>query len=222
LHGEAVKFGIPLNLEIAFSLVITVFGFVVAYLAGRKATSGVPSGAQNLGEVVVEFLADQIEPEVGSELLPSVLSWLGAIFIYILIANWIGLIPFCRQPTSDLSTTAGLAITAVIGVQVLNVKVNGLKGAAKQWLKPVWWFFILFIPIKILDNFARFLSLALRLFGNIGGEHLVFEQLFNKVPYLLPVILLLLGLLVGLIQAIVFTLLNLFYIVEDLGTGDED
>ncbi len=222
MHAEGIRFGLPVHIHIIFSLVITAIAFLIAYITGRKATSGVPSGAQNFGEAIVEFLADQVEPEVGKELLPTVLPWLGALFIYVLLANWLGIIPFTRQPTSDISTTAGLAITAIIGVFVLNIKVNGPIGAAKQWLKPVWWLFILIIPLAIIDNFARMLSLCLRLFGNIAGEHLVFEQLSTHVPYFLPMILILLLVLVGIIQAIVFTLLNLFYIVEDLGLHEEE
>lgn len=217
-----MKFGLPVHLHVIFSLVVTAVALLIAYIAGRKATSGVPSGAQNFGEAIVEFLADQVEPEVGKELTPTILPWLGALFIYVLFANWIGLFPFSRQPTADISTTAALAVTAVIGVVVLNIRVNGPKRAAKQYLRPVVWLFILLIPLAIIDNIARILSLCLRLFGNIAGEHLVFERLSNHVPYFLPMILLLLGLLVGLIQAIVFTLLNLFYIVEDLGLNEEE
>ena len=222
MQAEAIKFGLPVSLHIIFSLAVTAVVFLVAYILGRKATSGVPSGAQNFGEAIVEFLADQVEPEVGEELTPTILPWLGALFIYILIANWLGLLPFSRQPTADISTTAGLAVTAVIGVVVLNIRVNGLKRAGKQYLKPVVWFFIFLIPLAIIDNLARMLSLCLRLFGNIAGEHMVFEKLSANVPYFLPMILLALGLLIGLIQAIVFTYLNLFYIVEDLGLQEEN
>lgn len=222
MHAESIKFGLPVYYHIIFSLAVTAVVLLIAYIAGRKATSGVPSGAQNFGEAIVGFLVDQVEPEVGKKLTPIILPWLGALFIYILVANWLGLLPFSRTPTADISTTAGLAVVAVIGVVVLNIKVNGLKGAGKQYLKPIVWFFILLVPIAIIDNFARMLSLCLRLFGNIAGEHMVFEQLSTRVPYFLPMILLLLGVLVGLIQAVVFTILNLFYIVEDLGLHDEE
>ncbi len=222
IAAESIKFGLPVNLHIIFSLAVTAVIFLIAYFTSRKATSGVPPRAQNLGEAIVEFLADYVEPEVGKELTPTILPWLGALFIYILLANWLGLLPFSRSPTSDISTTLGLAVTAVIGVVVFNIKVNGPKRATKQYLKPVVWLFILLIPLAIIDNVARMLSLGLRLFGNIAAEHLVFEKLSNHVPYFLPMILLLLGLLVGLIQAIVFTILNLFYIVEDLGLQEEE
>lgn len=222
IAAESIKFGLPVNLHIIFSLAVTAVIFLIAYFTSRKATSGVPPRAQNLGEAIVEFLADYVEPEVGKDLTPTILPWLGALFIYILLANWLGLLPFSRSPTSDISTTLGLAVTAVVGVVVFNIKVNGPKRATKQYLKPVVWLFLLLIPLAIIDNVARMLSLGLRLFGNIAAEHLVFEKLSTHVPYFLPMILLLLGLLVGLIQAIVFTILNLFYIVEDLGLQEEE
>lgn len=222
MESEGIHFGLSVNLHLIFSLVVTAIVILIAYLTTRKATSDVPSGAQNFGEAIVEFLAGQVEPEIGKQLVPTILPWLGALFIYILLANWLGLIPFSRQPTADISTTAGLGVIAVIGVFVLNIKVNGLRKAGKQYLKPVMWLFILIIPLAIIDNFSRILSLTLRLFGNIAGEHLVFEQLSHNIPYFLPMILILLLVLVGLLQAFVFTLLNLFYIVEDLGIHDEE
>lgn len=222
MEAEGIHFGLSVHLHVIFSLAVTAIVLLISYIVGRKATTGAPSGAQNFGEAIVGFLADQVEPEVGKELTPTILPWLGALFIYILLANWLGLLPFSRTPTADISTTAGLGVTAIVGVFVLNIKVNGIKRASKQYLRPVVWLFILLIPLAIIDNLARVLSLTLRLFGNIAGEHLVFERLSEHVPYFLPMILLLLGLLVGLIQALVFTILNLFYIVEDLGLGEED
>jgi len=216
-----VSLGLPVRTHIIFSLVVTVVLAVFTFLVARRKKSLIPSGIQNVAEAIVEFLIGQIEPQMGHKLFLIALPWLGAFFLYILTANWLGLFPFCFPPTSDLSTTAALAVTAIIGIQLINLKVNGLKGTLKEWLKPVWWLFILLVPLRVIDNLARMLSLTLRLFGNLAGEHLVFEQVCATVPYILPAVLLLIGILVGVVQAAVFTLLNLFYLVEETGQHPE-
>ncbi len=219
-HG-GVSLGLPVHIHIIFSVATTVILAVFTFFAARRKKTLVPSGIQNMAEAVVELLIGQIEPQMGHNLFLIVLPWLGSFFLYILTANWLGLFPFCFPATSDLSTTAALAATAIIGIQVINLKVNGLKGTLKEWLKPVWWLFILLVPLRIIDNLARMLSLALRLFGNLAGEHLVFEQVCATVPYILPAVLLLIGVLVGIVQSAVFTLLNLFYLVEETGQHSE-
>lgn len=263
-HG-AIEFGLSTNVHLIFSAVVVVIFVIFAYLATRK-KEDVPSGMQNFGEAVVEFLLSRIEPEFGSKLVPIVLPFLGAFFLYILASNWLGLIPFFLPPTSDLSTTAALAAISILGIQIVNVQINRSR-AVKQWVNPhpeltavekkepfkglkgrlgntffaflllplkplesfmrtrVWLIMkhgfkisllaLLLVPLRIIDNVARTLSLSLRLFGNIGGEHIVFEKVSEVVPIIFPVLLLLLGILVGLIQAAVFSLLSMYYLIEE-------
>jgi F-type H+-transporting ATPase subunit a len=225
MEEEGIKFGLSVFSHIGFSLItlglLSAFSIVVYLKISKKKNNDVPSGLQNAAEAVVEILVNQIEPEVGEKWVSLVLPFVGSFFLYILVANWIGLIPFALSSTADLSTTLALSVVSIVGIQFINVRANGVAGAVKEWFKPVWWMFILLIPLRIIDNMARMLSLSLRLFGNIGGEHLVFEQVTHVVPYVLPIILLLLGVLVGLIQAAVFSLLNLFYLIEEVGLHGE-
>lgn len=222
---EGIKFGLPVFTHIGFGLValilLSVFSIGAYLKISKKKGSDVPEGLQNVSEALVEILVSQIEPEVGEKWLPLVLPFIGSFFLYILVANWIGLFPLGFSSTADLSTTLALALISIVGIQLISIKVNGVIGAIKEWFKPVWWMFILLIPLRILDNIARSLSLSLRLFGNIGGEHLVFEQVSHVVPYVLPIVLLLLSVLVGLIQASVFSLLSLFYLIEEVGLHGE-
>ncbi|MBI4744138.1 MAG: F0F1 ATP synthase subunit A [Actinobacteria bacterium] len=222
---EGIKFGLPVSTHIGFGLLalilLSVFAIGAYLKISKKKGSDVPEGLQNVSEAIVEILVNQIEPEVGEKWLPLILPFIGSFFFYILVANWIGLFPFGLSSTADLSTTLALALISIVGIQLISIRVNGVVGAIKEWFKPVWWMFILLIPLRILDNIARSLSLSLRLFGNIGGEHLVFEQVSHVVPYVLPIVLLLLSVLVGLIQAAVFSLLSLFYLIEEVGIHGE-
>jgi F-type H+-transporting ATPase subunit a len=224
MKEEGIKFGISVASHIGFSLAVSIFLSAFAlliYFKTRKNKDKAPTGIQNLAEAVIEFLVGQIEPEVGKDWLPIVLPFIGSFFLYIIIANWIGIIPFSQPPTADLSTTFALAVVSITWVHVINFKKRGFVGAIKEWFKPVWWLFILMIPLRFVDNIARILSLSLRLFGNIGGEHLVFEQISHVIPYVMPAALLLLSVLVGLVQAAVFALLNLYYLIEEAGLHGE-
>lgn len=211
---EGIEFGLSITDHVIFSglasLILVVFGFLVA----RKSEVGkVPEGLQNAGEAVVEFLVGRVENEFGPERTPIVAPFIGALFLYILVSNWLGLLPMSHAPTTDLSTTVALAACAIIGFQILNFVVNGRIKAVKQLFKPV----VFLFPFKIIDNLTRILSLSLRLFGNMFGEHAVTAIVSGIVPLLLPVLLLLLGGLVGLIQAAVFALLSMAYLAEEIG-----
>ena len=94
-----------------------------------------------------------------------------------------------------------------------GIKYNGIGGYAKHFIKP----FAFMLPLLLIDEFVRPLSLTLRLYGNVFGEETVTHEIFNLVPVAVPVILMALSLLMGLIQALVFVMLSAFYINEAIG-----
>lgn len=215
--SEGIKFGLSIRDHYIFSVLASLILILLGFLVVRRKEAGTPKGLQNAGELVIEFLAKQVETEFGPERVSVVVPFLGALFLSILVSNWLGLIPQSLAPTTDLSTTAGLGVSAVLGFQIINFVANGRAKAMKQLFKPA----IFLFPLKIIDNFARVLSLSLRLFGNMFGEHVVAEIVSAIIPLFLPIILLLLGALVGLIQAFVFTILSMKYLAEEIGVAKE-
>lgn len=208
-----IEFGLKLVDHIAYSLLASAIVILLAFLVVRRREKGVPKGWQNAGEYLIEMLMKLLGEDFPERLLPTVVPFLTTFFVFILICNWVGLLPHGLPPTADLSTTVALALVAVVGFQVISVSVHGGWGAFKQFLKPV----AFFAPLKIIDNLARVLSLSLRLFGNITGEHIVAHIVGLIIPLFFPVILSMLGLLVGGIQAVVFTMLAMKYLAEEVG-----
>lgn len=201
-----------------FAVVLLVVLFV---LATRK-LKRLPEGkGQTLLELFVGGIMDffgGILGEHGRKYVPFV----GSYFIFIITLNYLGLIPGFQSPTADLNTTLALGITAVLGVQIIAIKENGLGGYLKHLLGDPPWLGILMFPLEVIAQLSRAGSLAIRLFGNIFGEESVIIELTKlgliltiaSTPFLpVQVPMLFFGLFGGFLQAFVFTLLTSIYIV---------
>jgi F-type H+-transporting ATPase subunit a len=187
----------------------------------------VPGPWQNFAEAIVGGLDDFIQGVLGPEGRKHV-PFLGTLGLYIYIMNVSGLFPLMKAPTSILETTAAMAVCVFLYVQFTAVKMNGIGGylfhlAGEPRDAVGWAMSPLMLPLHIIGELAKPLSLALRLFGNIMGEDLllvVFAGLgvsllaFTHLPIGFPLHLpfMFLGLLTTLIQAVVFMLLSTIYI----------
>ncbi|MCL6583277.1 MAG: F0F1 ATP synthase subunit A [bacterium] len=122
--------------SIFWTLLISGILIVFSKLALSQKNLGVPEGLQNLAEGLVEFMLGMFEPELGKKVMPLVLPFLGAFFLFILISNIFLLIPFAQCPTGDLSTTAALAVISLAGVHILSIKLKGFKKYVYDWFNP--------------------------------------------------------------------------------------
>jgi F-type H+-transporting ATPase subunit a len=225
-YGKVAVVGFMHHWEnVIFSWMVAILICIVAYLAYRK-RSILPGGLQNFVEMVVEsldnFVCGILGPQ-GRRFTP----FLGTLFIYIFCMNMFGLIPGMKSPTSNLNTTVSLAICVFFYVQYTGVRSLGLVGYLSHMAGDpqdlVTWLLVpINIPIHIIEELAKALSLSLRLFGNITGEDVLitvfvglgvsalsFFHLPIGIPFQLPFIFL--ALLTGTIQALVFTLLSTIY-----------
>jgi len=155
----------------------------------------------------------------GAPFVPYVIS----IFVFILLLNEIGLFPFIgKSPTADLNTTAALAVTTILLIQLVGIRRHGLGYYKHLFIKP-WYLGVVMLPINIIDELARPVTLAMRLFGNIfAGEvllvvasamilaHLGFLSTIAKV---FPLGIFAFNMIIGIIQALVFTLLTIAYLI---------
>ena len=210
---------------IAYAVFISLILSVIAYAGSRKRQL-IPSGLQNGVEAVVEilhnFLLGIIGPQ-GKKFIP----FLGTLFIYIFTMNIFGLIPGMHSPTSKLNITLSMAIVVFLYVQWTGIRMNGLGGyilhlAGSPKSTVEWCMVPLNLPLHIIGEFIKPVSLSLRLFGNISGEDTliwVFVGLgiasigFLNLPVGLPLHLpfIFLALLTSFVQALVFTLLSTIY-----------
>jgi len=203
---------------------------------GMRRTSLVGGRAQNAVEAFVDAFRRFVLGILGPRGEPYV-PFLATLFFYIWFMNMLGLVPLMKSPTSVLSTTAALAICVFLYVQSIGVREFGWKGYLRHIAgdprDAVGWGMVpLMLPLHIIGELSRPVSLSLRLFGNIFGEDVllgVFAGLgvavlaFLDLPVGLPLHLpfILLALLMGTVQALVFTLLSTIYIMQMLPHEEE-
>ena len=211
---------------ILYSLLVALILAVVAWRASRNAQL-VPGGFQNAVEHLVESLYDFVVGILGPRYGPRYVPFLGTLFIYILAMNLFGLIPFMDSPTSSLNVTVALAITVFLYAQWIGLRELGIVGyvdhlAGNPRSVTQWLLVPLMLPIHVLGELAKPISLSCRLFGNIFGEDMLlvaFVSLgvtclsFAHLPFGLPLQLpfLFLALLTSTLQALVFTVLSTIY-----------
>lgn len=166
--------------------------------------------ARNTLEIFVEWFVGFIEGLLGHK-GRRYLSVYATFFLFILAANLVGLIPGFTPPTSNFNVTFALGVTSFFVYNYYGLQAKGV-GYVKHFLGPIWWLAVLMVPLELIDNFVRPVSLALRLFGNMTGDHLVLEIFTDLTKVLVPVIFYALGAFVSLIQAFVFTILSIIYL----------
>jgi F-type H+-transporting ATPase subunit a len=203
------KFGLHIPPHVTYAVVVSLILLGLGMLAGKK-ISMVPTGAQNVFELIVGGLEDfmvEITGEEGRAFFPYICT----VFLFIMTCNLIGLIPGFLSPTANINTTLSLALCTFLYTHYLGVKYHGAK-YIKHFLGPIPALAPLFLPIEIIGHFARVLSLTLRLFGNIMGEDLVLAiLLFLAGMFLAPLPMMFLAVFTSVVQAFVFTLLSMMY-----------
>lgn len=166
--------------------------------------------ARNSLEIFVEWFVGFAEGVLGPK-AKRYLSAYGTFFLFILAANLSGLIPGFSPPTGNFNITFALGVTSFLLYNYYGFQKKG-PAYLKHFLGPVWWLAFLMLPLEIIDNLVRPASLALRLFGNMTGDHLVLGIFTDLTKLVIPVIFLMLGSFVSAIQAFVFTILSLVYL----------
>ena len=182
---------------------------------------------RNMVELYGDFIYSQCKAVMGEDEAPKYFQFVATIFLIIFISNVIGLIPGFLPPTESLNTTLALGAFSFVFYNIKGVKEVGLVEYMKHFAGPILPLAVLIFPIEIFSNFIRPISLALRLRGNMMGDHKVLETFLNleilgfrlatvggAIPFYL------LGLLVCTIQAYVFTMLSMVYI--SLATAHHD
>ena len=222
---------------IVFALLVALLLGLTARLATRNAKL-IPEGLQNLVEALVEALNDFITGILGERHAARYVPFLGTLFIYIWAMNLFGLIPFMDSPTSNLNVTVALALTVFVYAQYIGLRGLGFVGYIDHLMGSPrnltgWLLVPLMLPIHVLGELAKPISLSCRLFGNIFGEDMLlvaFVSLgvttlsFTHLPIGLPLQLpfLLLALLTSTLQALVFTVLSTIYFLLMLPHHDHE
>jgi F-type H+-transporting ATPase subunit a len=220
------------NLQLHGQVLLTswfVIGLLlIAAIASTRNVQRIPSGIQNLMEYALEFIRNLTKDQIGEKEYRPWVPFIGTLFLFIFVSNWSGaLLPWklvhlpsgeLAAPTSDINTTVALALLTSLAYFYAGFRKRGLGYLAK-YIQPT----PILLPINILEDFTKPLSLSFRLFGNILADELVVAVLVLLVPFIVPMPVMLLGLFTSAIQALVFATLAAVYIGEAIeGHGEHE
>lgn len=210
-----------------FAGVVILILTVWAILSTRRLRLVPESGSQGLVEMIVESLDNFVVGIVGPK-GSKYTSFIGTMFIYILALNLIGLVPPFKPPTSNLSITLSLAIVVFLTYNVIGIIEAGPKKYFMHLVGEPIWLAPLMLPIHIIGELARPLSLSIRLFGNMFAEEMillalgtisiVFIKYWVAIPYGLPIMIF--DVFVSFVQALVFSMLSTVYIALAVAAGE--
>nr|WP_245894156.1 F0F1 ATP synthase subunit A [Chamaesiphon polymorphus] len=201
---------------------------LIASIAATRNVQRIPRGIQNLMEYALEFIRDLTKNQIGEKEYRPWVPFIGTLFLFIFVSNWSGaLLPWklihlpsgeLAAPTNDINTTVALALLTSLAYFYAGFRKRGLGYLAK-YVQPT----PILLPINILEDFTKPLSLSFRLFGNILADELVVGVLVLLVPFIIPMPVMLLGLFTSAIQALVFATLAAVYIGEAIeGHGEHE
>ena len=195
-------------------------------LIGTKNLSRIPKSFQNFMEFILEFLQDIAKNQIGEHEYRAWVPYIATIYLFILGSNWAGaLIPWkliklpegeLAAPTNDINTTVALALLTSMAYFYAGLRKNGISYFSR-YIQPT----PILLPINILEDFTKPLSLSFRLFGNVLADELVVSVFTLLVPILIPLPVMILGLFASFIQALIFSALSAAYIGEAIeGHGE--
>lgn len=197
----------------------------IAFL-GTRNLKRIPEAFQNFMEYLLEFLQDIAKNQIGEHEYRSWVPYISTIFLFILGSNWAGaLIPWkliqlpegeLAAPTNDINTTVALSLLTSLAYFYAGLRKNGI-GYFSRYIEPT----PVLLPINILEDFTKPLSLSFRLFGNVLADELVVSVFTLLVPILIPLPVMILGLFASSIQALIFSTLSAAYIGEALEGHEE-
>ena len=207
---NVMGYKIAFNLEVILMTWIVIGALLFFGYAASKKRALLPGPVQVLGELFVSMLYQLTEDALDKEMAKKYGPLTIALFLFLLLSNWLGIIPHLEEPTKDLNTPLSLGIMGFCIAHYAGIKSKGLKQYLKEYCEPI--FFM--APLNIIGEFAKIVSISFRLFGNImGGSIIILVVSYLAYSIVLPPFLYaFFGLFVGTVQAFVFTMLTIVYI----------
>ena len=232
-HIEYTWNGMTFNLDTIWATaiaggIVVILGFIARKQLTKDTDDHVPTKLQLAWETLVNWVSGQVEDNLG-QVNRTVVSLAVALFFFILIANWFELIPSALNedtghllpaPTADVNLTYALALLVMVGVWTFGIRQKGAKGYFKHFLEP----FPVLLPLNIIEELVKPVTLALRLFGNIfaGGIMIALIGLLPIYAFWFPnIVWKLFDLFIGGVQAFIFALLTILYFGMAGGHSDD-
>lgn len=230
--------GLPISNALITTWLVMGILIVFSYLATRNMQI-VPSRMQSITEMLVGGLYDFFHSVTG-KYVSAAFPLVGSLFLFILVANWVGLlpgvgtigffrdihgeevfVPLLRGATADLNTTVALAIVAVLAIQYFGFKTAGMHYSSRflNFSSPI--YFVLGL-LEIVSEVSKIVSFAFRLFGNIFAGEVLLAVMAFLMPFIVPLPFITMELFVGFIQALVFSMLTAVFLTVAVSHGEHE
>jgi F-type H+-transporting ATPase subunit a len=197
--------------------VTTTWGVMLALTAAALLTTrgltAAPRRLQTAAEGIVSAISEAIRA-VAPEHVMQLLPFIGSLWVFLVVANLVGLIPGLASPTHDLSATAALAMLVFLSVHWYGIRSQGLRRYLRHYLTPT----PFLLPFHIISEITRTVALAVRLFGNIMSLEMAALLILLVAGFLAPIPILMLHIIEALVQAYIFGMLALIYVAGGLQT----
>lgn len=201
---------VRITATLVFTWITMLVLILISFLVTRTIKPGTKvSKGQNILEALVETINNQIR-QISQQDPSKYLPFVGTLFIFILAANVLSIVPGFRPPTGSLNTTIALSLCVFLAVPYFGITDQGISGYLKEYIKPT----VIMLPFNIISEISRTLSLAIRLYGNVMSSSVVVAILLGVIPLFFPIVIQALGLLTGVIQAYIFAILAIVYIAS--------
>ena len=210
---------LPINAGIILPWIITAIWFCLCYY-GTRNLSLVPGRLQNFLEILVEGVQAFLKAILGPAHAMNMMPFFTSLFLYMASSNLIGIIPGFKSPSTIFSNCLGMALIIFFLTHFWGFRSKGLGYIKHFWGEP-FWMGPLMLPIHIIGELARPVSLTLRLFGNLMGEDVVLLVLTIYIfPLFVPVPMLAFAVFTDTVQALVFTILSTIYVSSAMAPDD--
>jgi F-type H+-transporting ATPase subunit a len=183
---------------------------ILAWLTTRRLQIR-PGRPQAMVEAIVLTIEESIR-DIAPQHVDQILPFIGSLWIFIVLANLIGLIPGMHSPTRDLSATAAIAFLVFLSVHWYGIRIQGLKNYLLHYLKPS----PILLPFNLISEVTRTIAMAVRLFGNMMSLEMIALLVLLVAGFLVPVPILMLHIVEALVQAYIFGMLALIYVAGSL------
>ncbi|OQK18587.1 ATP synthase subunit A [Methyloprofundus sedimenti] len=208
-EGYSLMLGaLTIHASIISTWCVMLFIISLVWLATRHMQM-LPSGMQTVIEGIFEAMEQavlEVTPKHGRIIMP----FISTFWVFLIIANMVGLIPGLHSPTADLSVTSALAILVFLSVHWFGIRTQGLKKYLHHYLQPT----PMLLPFHIISEFTRTLALAIRLFGNVMSLEMAAMLIVLVAGFLAPIPILMLHIIEALVQAYIFGMLALIYLAS--------
>jgi F-type H+-transporting ATPase subunit a len=218
-HSLQHRFAWDIPDHVIMALLVLLFTTVLLAVARTRISRDNPGPLQHFLEMIVDGLRGLLADIIGHQ-GEHYLYIIGSFAVFIFISNIFGLFYFLQPPTSNPNTTFALSISAFLYYNFEGIRRQGLVHYLKHFMGPVLWLAPIMFIIEMIGNFARILSLGMRLFGNIFGEHTATGIFMGLVPVVLPWPMMALGIFGAFLQTFVFIMLLTVYIGGAIGAEE--